>query len=151
MVLDVVSDLKNSAKSLFEFIDLFTKADVATFKKSAAKMKKLMDEHKINMDQAVLKKQYVDVCTLANKNNTAEMKMSFKDLQKLLDIKADDVDEWVIEAMSNGIIDAQIDQVTDTVFIKTFKQRVVDNAEWDKIKEKIAAWKARFARIEKVL
>ena len=53
--------------------------------------------------------------------------------------------------MSNGIIDAKIDQVTDTVFIKTFKQRVVDNAEWDKIKEKIGAWKARFARIEKVL
>ena len=81
--MDVVSDLKNSAKSLFEFIDLFTKADVATFKKSAAKMKKLMDEHKINMDQAVLKKQYVDVCTLANKNNSAEMKMSFKDKEGL--------------------------------------------------------------------
>ena len=151
MVLDVVQDLKNSAKALFEFIDLFTKADVATFKKSATKMKKLMDEHKINMDQAVLKKQYVDVCTLANKNNTSEMKMPFKDLQKLLDIKQDEVDEWVIEAMENGIIDAQIDQVVDTVIIKTFKQRVVDTAEWAKIKEKIGAWKARFTKIEQVL
>jgi hypothetical protein len=32
------------------------KADVATFKKSVSKMNKLMDEHKIQMDQAVMKK-----------------------------------------------------------------------------------------------
>lgn len=151
LLLDVVTDLKKSAKQLFEFLDLFMKADVAAFKKSALKMKKLMDEHKINMDQAVIKKQYVDICTLAKKSNTSEMQMSFKDLQKLLDVKYDEVDEWVIEAMSNGIIDAQIDQVSDTVIIKTFKQRVVDKAEWAKIKEKIGIWKARFSKIEQVL
>jgi hypothetical protein len=48
-------------------VDLFMKADVAAFKKSVSKMKKVMDENKIAMDQAVLKKQYVDICTLANK------------------------------------------------------------------------------------
>jgi len=32
------------------------KADVAAFKKSLSKMNKLMDEHKIQMDQAVMKK-----------------------------------------------------------------------------------------------
>jgi succinate dehydrogenase flavin-adding protein (antitoxin of CptAB toxin-antitoxin module) len=35
--------------------------------------------------------------------------MSCKELQKLLDISDDDLEEWVIDAMSNGIIDAQID------------------------------------------
>jgi len=79
------------------------------------------------------------------------MQMSFKDLQKLLDVKYDEVDEWVIEAMSNGIIDAQIDQINDTIVIKTFKSRVVDKAEWAKIKDKIKAWKARFAQVEQVL
>jgi hypothetical protein len=46
------------------------KADVATFKKSVSKMNKLMDEHKIQMDQVVMKKQYVDICTMANKSET---------------------------------------------------------------------------------
>lgn len=45
--------------------------------------------------------------------------MSFKDLAKLLDIKEDDIEEWVIEAMSNDIIDAKIDQVSEQVIIKT--------------------------------
>ena len=56
MLLDAVKELKKSAKPLFEFVELFMKADVAAFKKGAQKMKKLMDEHKIAMDQAVLKK-----------------------------------------------------------------------------------------------
>jgi len=45
--------------------------------------------------------------------------MSFKELAKLLDIKEDDIEEWVIEAMSNDIIDAKIDQVAEQVIIKT--------------------------------
>lgn len=32
--------------------------------------------------------------------------MTFKELQKLLDAPEDDIEEWVIEAMSNGILDA---------------------------------------------
>ena len=87
MLLDAIKDLKKSAKQLFEFVELFMKADVAAFKKGAQKMKKLMDEHKIAMDQAVLKKQYIDICTLASKSDSSEMKIPFKDLQKLLDVK----------------------------------------------------------------
>jgi hypothetical protein len=63
--------LKKTSKPLFDLVDLFMKADVATFKKSLSKMNKLMDEHKIQMDQAVMKKQYVDICTMANKSENA--------------------------------------------------------------------------------
>ena len=55
-LLEAVTDLKKTSKPLFDLVDLFMKADVATFKKSLSKMNKLMDEHKIQMDQAVMKK-----------------------------------------------------------------------------------------------
>lgn len=98
--------MKKTSKPLFDLVDLFLKADVAAFRKSVAKMNKLLDEHKINLDQAVMKKQFVDICTLANKNENSEISMSMKDLKKILDIPEDDIEEWIIEAMSNGIIDA---------------------------------------------
>ena len=47
MTLSAVQDLKKSSKELLEFMDLFLKADVATFKKSLSKMKKLMEAHRI--------------------------------------------------------------------------------------------------------
>lgn len=113
MVVAAVQDLKKSSKELFDFVDLFLKADVAAFKKDVSKMKKVMDAQKIQLEQAILKKQYIDVCSIQSN------KMSFKDLAKLLDIKEDDIEEWVIEAMSNDIIDAKIDQVSEQVIIKT--------------------------------
>jgi len=35
--------------------------------------------------------------------------LSFADLSRLLDIPEDDIEEWVIEAISNDILDAKID------------------------------------------
>ena len=103
MVVAAVQDLKKSSKDLFDFVDLFLKADVAAFKKSVASAKKVMETQKIDMEQAILKKQYIDICSMKSSV------VSFKDLSKLLDIKEDDIEEWVIEAMSNQIIDAKID------------------------------------------
>jgi len=131
MVVAAVQDLKKSSKDLFDFVDLFLKADVAAFKKSVAKAKKVMDSQKIDMEQAVLKKQYIDVCSIKSD------RVTFKDLSKLLDIKEDDIEEWVIEAMSNDIIDAKIDQVAEQVIIKTSQMRNVMNDEWALIAKKI--------------
>lgn len=43
MMVDAVQDLKKTSKELFEFVDLFLKADVAAFKKNLSKMNKLME------------------------------------------------------------------------------------------------------------
>ena len=56
MLIAAVQDLKKTSKDLFEFVDLFLKADVAAFKKSVAKAKKVMDTHKIGLEEAILKK-----------------------------------------------------------------------------------------------
>ena len=52
--------------------------------------------------------------------------MSTADLKKILDCSEDEIEEWIIEAMSNGIIDAQIDQINNLIIIKIFKLRIVD-------------------------
>jgi phage antirepressor YoqD-like protein len=145
MVIDAVQELKKTSKDLIEFMELFLKADVATFKKSMAKMKKVMDAQKIEAEQAILKKQYIDVCSIQGES------ISFKDLAKLLDTKEDDLEEWVIEAMSNDVIDAKIDQVNEKVIIKTSKMRNMHKEEWTVIINKIQEWKKRFHRIEQIL
>jgi hypothetical protein len=47
--------------------------------------------------------------------------MSFKALSILLDISESDIEEWIMEAMSNQILDAKIDQINDQIVIKTIK------------------------------
>jgi hypothetical protein len=124
LMIEAVQDLKKSSKELFEFVDLFLKDEVASFKKNISSMKKLMEAQNISVEQATLKKQYIDVCSIQSET------ISFKNLSKLLDIKEDDIEEWVIEAMSNDVIDAKIDQVSEQVVIKTSKMRNLKNEEW---------------------
>lgn len=69
----------------------------------------------------------------------------------MLDIDEDDIEEWIIEAMSHGIVDAKIDQLNEKVIIKTTTVRQINKAEWLKIQEKIRIWKQRFQTIENVL
>jgi len=77
--------------------------------------------------------------------------MKYTELAELLDIKDDDVEEWAITAINNDIIDARIDQINEEIVIKTSRLRVLNEAEWLKVKNKITVWKQRFAAIENVL
>ena len=45
--------------------------------------------------------------------------MKFKEMSTLLAITEDEVEEWVINAMGNGILEAKIDQIDDVVVIKS--------------------------------
>lgn len=46
------------------------------------------------------------------------MEVSFKELTTLVGIKEDEVEEWVIEAMTHEILDCKIDQVKQAVLVK---------------------------------
>ena len=47
-----------------------------------------------------------------------EVEVSFKELTALVGIKEDEVEEWVIEAMTHEILDCKIDQVKQAVLVK---------------------------------
>lgn len=99
---------------------------------------------------ATEKKQFIQICSLDQDSSTGRL-LKFTELADLLDIKADDVEEWAINAINNDIIDARIDQMNEEIVIKTSRLRVLNDAEWLKVKNKIATWKQRFSAIENVL
>ena len=60
----------------------------------------------ITESEAIQKKSYVEICSLAT---TESSNFDYGQLASLLNIAADDVEEWAIEAIANKIIDAKID------------------------------------------
>lgn len=90
------------------------------------------------------------MCTL-EESIGSEREKTFSEVAKLLDISEEDIEEWIILAMSHGIIDAKIDQLEEKVIIKTTTVRQIKKDEWIKIQEKIRFWKQRFLQLENVL
>lgn len=65
-----------------------------------------MKKEGISKEQALQKKSYLQICSLATLDNS---NFDYKQLAQLLALKEDDVEEWAIEAIANKIIDARID------------------------------------------
>jgi hypothetical protein len=64
-----------------------------------------MKKESISIEEATLKKSYVQICSLS----TDKSNFGYKDLAELLNVPEDDIEEWAIEAIANKIIDAKID------------------------------------------
>jgi len=74
----------------------------------------------------------------------ATTNFKYEALADLLNIDKDDVEEWAIEAIQAGIIDAKIDQLNEEVVIKSHMMRKIGQEEWQTIHSKIGQWKDRF-------
>lgn len=103
--LKTIKGLESKHQDVFSFLNLFTQTDAKDFKGKLGQFDKLMKDEKLNKDDMILKKTYVQICSL----NTDKTNFSYKELASLLNIDADQVEEWAIEAISKQIIDGKID------------------------------------------
>lgn len=72
-------------------------------------------------------------------------------MAKLLEIKEEEVEEWVITALTRGILRGQIDQVNSCVIILGLKSTELNKAYWESTAKKVSAWKGRFQQIQRVV
>ena len=102
-----------------------------------------MDQEKLAVEEVIRKKQYVQICSLNLDNSNHK----YQDLAQILNISKEDVEQWSIEAIAAGIIDAKIDQVKEEIVIKSH----IMNQEWKAIKERLGEWSARFSQMQHIL
>lgn len=134
IALEAIQDLKKTSKLIFDFVDLFLLKEMAQFKTDIKSFQKLMDDHVVTMEMAIQKKQYIQICSL----DLAQKQIyTFKECASLLDIPLEDVEEWFIDAVTNNIIDARMNQMKEEIIIKTHKIRNMSNKEWAQIKGSI--------------
>lgn len=106
LLFNAVKDLKTSSQQVFQLVELINSADVKKFNGELKNYQKLLDEHRIEAAALTQKKQFLTICNI---DLEKQRKFSFKEFASMLDLKAEEVEEWTINAVTNDIIDAQID------------------------------------------
>lgn len=86
-------------------MSIFTNRDAKHFKEGLNGFEKLIKEEKLTKEELILKKTYVEICSLS----TEKTNFKFSDLAIRLNLEENEVEEWAIEAISKKIIDAKID------------------------------------------
>ena len=124
-------------------MSLFTSTDSKQFETKVKSFQKLMTEEKLEMEDVIRKKQYVQICSLKLENSNHK----YEELAAILNISKDDVEQWAIEAIAGDIIDAKIDQINEEIIIKSH----IMNQEWKAIKERLHDWSDKFAQMQTIL
>merc|ERR1712070_62003 len=88
--------------------------------------------------------------TLATKVH-GKSEISLKEVAEALEESDDDVERWVVRALSEGVIDGRIDQLSHKVLVKSAFQREFGKAEWAFLDSKLTQWTENLENVIKFI
>lgn len=131
------SRLEGDRKLLFELINIFVRDDLAVFTDFRAKNGSLLEKYEIDIAVAEKKMRLLTFASLGIDSQD----LTYGMIAKALQIPEEEVEEWVIRAISSGLVDAKINQLKSSVAIYRSTQRMFTREEWQPLSERINIWK----------
>ena len=127
--LQAIKQLTGTHQEVSKLLNLFTSTDAKKFEAQLGQFETLMEEEGLTKEELIIKKSYVQVCSLS----TEKTNFAYSELAKLLNIDEDEIEAWAIDAIQNKIIDAKIDQQNEEIVIKSHMLRELKEQEWQAI------------------
>lgn len=136
-------DQEGDYKLLFQLISIFVRDDLAIFTEFRSKNEALLAKYEIDVDIAENKMRLLTFASLGIESPD----LTYGMIAKALQISEDDVENWVIRAISSGLVDAKINQLKSSVAIYRSTQRMFTREEWQPLSERINIWKANIGEL----
>lgn len=73
--------------------------------------------------------------------------LSFKEIATTLEVDEETVEEWVVDAVGQGLMLAQIDQAMSTVCVSRSAHRSFGPEQWKSLQEKLRGLRARVSTV----
>lgn len=127
---------KGSSADLTQLCQVFLSGTVQDLRDFHGKHKKLFDEYDIKFEDALSKIRLLTLATLAH----ARAELSLAEIAKALEEKEENIEPWVVRAISEGVIDGRIDQLNHRVLVKSSFQRKFEKEEWAFLDSKVTQW-----------
>lgn len=128
---------------LFELISIFVRDDLAVFSDFSKSNQKLLTKYDINVAIAEDKMRLLTFASLGIDSPD----LTYDMIASALQISEDLVEEWVIRAISSGLVDAKINQLKSSVAIYRSTQRMFTREEWQPLSERINIWKENIGEL----
>jgi len=138
LALDAVKTLRKSKqKELVGLLDIFLSGSFDDLRKFHDKNKKLFTDHPdLKFEDVTSKVRLLTLATLAQ----GKSEVPLADVAKALQEEPDQVEKWVVKAISEDVIDGRIDQLNSRVLVKSNFQRKFGKEEWKFLDTKLSTW-----------
>jgi len=125
-----------NAKDLVALCRVFLSGSVSDLRDFHNKHSKLFDEYELSFQDAMSKIRLLTLATLAH----GKSEIMLSEVAVALDESQDNVEPWVVRAISEGFIDGRIDQLNYKVLVKSSFQRKFETPEWQFLDTKLTSW-----------
>ena len=137
--LDTVKRFENHSEFnlLYQLISIFVRDELVAFTEFRASHGQVLTKYEIDPAIAEDKMRLLTFASLGIESQDLTYSMIASSLQ----IPESEVENWVIKAISSGLIDAKINQLKSSVAIYRSTQRMFTREEWQPLSERINIWK----------
>mmetsp|Transcript_57906 Transcript_57906/g.130556 ORF Transcript_57906/g.130556 Transcript_57906/m.130556 type:complete len:419 (-) Transcript_57906:148-1404(-) len=134
---DTVKALKKGKQAeLVKLCTVFFSGSVNDLRDFHKKNGKLFEEHNLNFEECMSKIRLLTLATIA----LGKSEMDLAKVAAALEEKEDNIERWVVRAISEGFIDGRIDQLNRKVLVKSAFQRKFGKEEWSFLDSKLTQW-----------
>eukprot|EP00735_Rhodelphis_limneticus_P013999 TRINITY_DN7974_c0_g1::TRINITY_DN7974_c0_g1_i1::g.15561::m.15561 TRINITY_DN7974_c0_g1::TRINITY_DN7974_c0_g1_i1::g.15561 ORF type:complete len:189 (+),score=61.03,sp/Q54KZ8/EIF3M_DICDI/38.25/1e-35,PCI/PF01399.22/4.7e+03,PCI/PF01399.22/3.2e-11,PCI/PF01399.22/1.2e+04,DUF2497/PF10691.4/0.067 TRINITY_DN7974_c0_g1_i1:31-597(+) len=144
-----VQALKNDKKNtkLYKYLETFAKGDLAAFETLNKEDSKYLSTVGINYEAAHQKMRLLALATLGSEG----VEVPYSTIATALRIDEADVEKWIIQAISLKILGAKIDQLRRVVRISSRRHLVLDDVQWDKLRDRLSQWRDNLQNMIQVI
>jgi len=127
---------KTNSKELVVLCRIFLSGTVQDLRDFHKKNGKLFEQHELSFPDALSKIRLLTLATLAH----GKSELSLEEVATALEEKVENIEEWVVRAISEGFIDGRIDQLNHKVLLKSAFQRKFETEEWQFLDTRLTSW-----------
>jgi translation initiation factor 3 subunit M len=127
---------KGKHGKLVELCQLFLNGDVKDLDKFKSSNGAAFKEYDLDFDEAKAKMRLL---TLATKVH-GRSEITLSEVAEALEEDREKIEPWVVRALSEGVIDGRIDQLSQKLIVKTAFQREFGKQEWAFLDSKLSQW-----------
>lgn len=127
---------KTKEKDLVDLCVIFFKGSVKDLRDFHTKNEALFKRHNLDIQDAMSKIRLLTLATVASHRS----EITLAEVAQKLEESEDNVERWVVRAISEGVIDGRIDQLNHKVIVKSAFQRKFEKEEWQFLDSKLTQW-----------
>eukprot|EP00357_Protocruzia_adherens_P018084 CAMPEP_0115045992 /NCGR_PEP_ID=MMETSP0216-20121206/48496_1 /TAXON_ID=223996 /ORGANISM="Protocruzia adherens, Strain Boccale" /LENGTH=415 /DNA_ID=CAMNT_0002429013 /DNA_START=31 /DNA_END=1278 /DNA_ORIENTATION=+ len=137
----------SKTKTLLELFTIFEQKGLPDFSEWHKKNPNTLKEFGLDYEACLEKIRLLTLCSLA----AGQKSLSYEAVAKALNIGKEDVEFWVVNAVSNQYMGAQIDELSESIHINHTTQRNFGQEDWKNLKTTISLWRSKIQELKDVL
>lgn len=128
---------KKDTKPLHTLLHIFQEKKLQDFQSFIASSKNTLSQYDLSQEDCIRHMRLLSLCSLA----TEHEEIPYDAIASTLQIQEDEVEKWVIAAVSSGLLSAKMDQLQRVVMVEGCVVRKFGMEQWKVLQRRLDVWK----------